>query len=131
MNPWDSLLNDGLQQPVTAIAYGVSRHLAVLFPDKALIEGDACPFDLEEFIRDEHCTVRDRSCTVHNQITTDWHGVERGLGHTFQNLWFEVSWQEHTLDVLLMQWPSGFQNESRYWILAEAKTVAESFFSAV
>ena len=108
MNPWDSLLGDGLQQPVTAIGYEVGKRLRELFPDRVLIQGDGCPFDLRQFVEGGHCTVGAKSDTLYNQISTDWHGAEKGIQHSYQNLWFTVRWEEHTLDALLMEWPDGF-----------------------
>jgi hypothetical protein len=131
MNPWESLLGDGLQQPVTAIAYEVSRRLAAQFPDKALIEGDSCSFDLRQFVEGGHCTLRDKGQGVHNQIATGWYGEEYGLWRTFENVWFEVAWEGHTLDILLMGWPQGYSAANRYWILADVKEVAERFYEAV
>jgi len=131
MTPWDSLLRDGLQQPVSAIAYEVSQRLATLFPEKESIEGDACPFDLLEFVQGEHCTVCPKSDSLYNQIVTNWRSAEHPLYETFQNLWFEVTWKGYTLDVLLMQWPVGYTSESHYWILTEQKAVAQEFFKAV
>ncbi|MBC7805800.1 MAG: AAA family ATPase [Akkermansiaceae bacterium] len=131
MNPWDSILGDSLKHPVTAIGYEVGKRLAALFPEKALIEGDGCPFDLKQFVEGGHCTVLAKSETLYNQISTDWHGTEKGIAHSFQNLWFAVQWEDDALDVLLMEWPVGFTRESRYWIITEQKAVAERFYAAV
>lgn len=131
MNPLDSILGDSLKLPVTAIRYEVGKRLAARFPEKALVEGDACPFDLKQFVDGGHCTVLAKSETLYNQVSTDWYGADKGIHHSFQNLWFTVRWDENTLDVLLMHWPVGFSTASHYWIVADEKATAERFFAAV
>ncbi len=48
-----------------------------------------------------------------------------------ENASFEVTWQGHQLDLLLMSWQQGYCKERFYWILADSKEVAENFFAAV
>lgn len=131
MNPWESLLGDGLQQPVTAIAYEVSQRLSAQFPDKALRECDACYFELNDFVEGGHCTLRAKSDALHNEIVTGWAGPERGLNRELKNVWLEVTWENNILDVILMEWPQGYTSHHGCWILADVPEVAERFYAAV
>jgi hypothetical protein len=131
MGDSNSLIVDGLALPVTAIAYSVSCQLAATFPDRAMIEGDSCSFDLRDFVENGNCAAKPKSEAIYNEIATAWDRPGRPLQRSLENIWFEVTWQAHTLDVLLMRWPIGYTTESRYWILADEVAVAEGFYAAV
>ncbi|HEY9603425.1 MAG TPA: ATP-binding protein [Allocoleopsis sp.] len=124
------LMREALCLPTTAIAYYVSQQLAALYPDKALVEGRDCSFNLEAYAHVQKCTIEEKA-SVHNQIATSWDGMEHHTHQSAVNAWFEVAWQGQTLDVLLMSWREEWQSVQYYWILADTKEIAESFFTAV
>ena len=62
-----------LQKPTSAIAYGISRKLAELYPDRAILEARNEWFDLQQFAAAGHCTVA-VTPDVHSQIETRWTG---------------------------------------------------------
>jgi hypothetical protein len=125
------LVADALEKAPTAIAYDISRRLAASFPGKAILEGDACPFDVARFAAESgQCTFAPRD-GFHSQIATGWEGPEQGLSRQPENAWFVAEWRGHALDVLLVSWPSLFGRESRYWIVADDPAVAERFFLEV
>lgn len=124
------LMLKALSLPTTAIAYRVSQELAALYPDKALLEGSECSFNLQAYAHAEKCII-EQKVSVHNQIATNWDGMEHHIHKGAVNAWFEVAWQGHTLDVLLMTWREGWDNIGYYWILADTKEIAESFFASV
>lgn len=127
---YDDLMQDALGLPTDAIAYTVSRHLAAQFADRAMIQGEAHSFDLEEYADAGHCALRTNP-HVYNQITTAWQGTGHGLSEKAENAWYTVSWQGRTLDVLLMTWRDGHFRSRYVWILADIKEVAETFFLSV
>jgi hypothetical protein len=45
--------------------------------------------------------------------------------------WFEVQWQGHTLDVLILHIQGEAFQKSHFWLLAETEAIARSFFAAV
>lgn len=130
MQPQYDMIRAALGLPTDAIAYNVSQSLAALCPEKALIEGDASSFDLEEYARAGLCTLAAKP-EAHHQITTRWNGTGRGLSDDTANAWYEVTWQGRTLDVLLMSWSSDGCRSRYYWITTDIKEVAETFFLAV
>ncbi|HEY9613253.1 MAG TPA: hypothetical protein V6C93_28165, partial [Allocoleopsis sp.] len=124
------LMLKALSLPTTAIAYRVSQELAALYPDKALVEGSECSFNLQAYAHAEKCTI-EQKVSVHNQIATNWDGMEHHIHKGAVNAWFEVAWQGNTLDVLIMSWRERWDNIQCYWILADTKEIAESFLAAV
>lgn len=124
------LILKALSLPTTAISYYVSQELAALYADKALVQGSDCSFNLQTYARANKCTLQQQTC-IHNQITTGWDGLDNVIFKGAENAWFEVAWQGHTLEVLLMSWSEGWSKTRYYWILADTKEVAESFFAAV
>jgi len=53
----EKLIGEMLLLPMTAIEYHMSKHLADLFPDKALIEGEIGCFDVEGYAAAQHCVL--------------------------------------------------------------------------
>jgi hypothetical protein len=129
-NPCQDLIQEALAQPDNAIAYRVSRQLAALHPEKAILEGDACSFGLEEYAAAGQCTA-ERKPAIHSRMTTGWQGPGMGLVAYAENTWFEIGWQGHAFDVLLMTWTAGMRPSRYYWILADSKEVAERFYLSV
>jgi AAA+ superfamily predicted ATPase len=126
----ESLIYDGLQHPLTAISYHVSQTLDQLYPEKALLETDDFQFVLQTFAADRQCQASARP-SLYNQIVTNWAGPEEGLEARIANAGFDVTWQGHRLDVLVMSWKVNGCTESHSWILADSREVAEQFFLAV
>lgn len=124
----ETLILDGLSRPLPAIAYSVSQQLRQRYPDRVLLEGDESNFQIALFAYDGHCTRKSRS-TVHSQFETTWDGSR--MRQDSPNGWFEVEWQGHKLDVLLMTWREGYCDNDYYWLLADSQEVAEAFFQAV
>ncbi len=129
MNRQDLLL-DALSLPSDAITYAVSQRLAALCPDKGIVEANAGSFGLEEYARAGHCHLTEKS-GPHPQIITEWEGVGRGLSEAAENAWLEVSWQERTLEVILLSRQEEFSKARYCWILADLKEIAETFFLTV
>jgi DNA polymerase III delta prime subunit len=126
----EDLIREGLCRPVPAIAYSVSEQLAALHPDRALVEGDEAEFQPRRYASAGFCEARLKG-GVHSRIETSWQGRGKSLYRQPTNAWLEVSWEGHSLDVLLMSWPQGYCDTHNYWILAESREVAERFFYAV
>ncbi len=124
------LIIKALSLPTSAISYHVSQELATLFPEKAMIEGSDCAFNLEAYAYAQKCTLEQKT-SVHNQTATGWNGMEQCLYKSAVNTWLEVAWQGQTIEVLLMSWAEGYGGVRYYWILADTQEIAESFFSAV
>ena len=122
------LIIEALSLPLSAISYHVSQQLAALYPNKALLEGCDCSFNLEAYAKVGKCTIKQET-SIYNQISTSWDGLDNEIRHTAENACFEVTWHGHTLDVLIMSWMDGFSRVQYYWILADSKKLAEDFFA--
>lgn len=157
----EQFIGEALCLPPPAIEYYIGQNLATLFPGKAVIEGDAGYFNVEEYAQAQHCTITLKTF-IHNQLTTYWIGPEPqvmhyhshvmmgmdgvigGMGQVpittgseketvdrVKNAWLEVEWQGATLDILIMNWGDGPSRTFHYWILADTRDIADSFFASV
>jgi len=124
---YTQLFSESLCQPPNAIAYNLSRRLAEVFPGRAIIEGDDCAFKLEDYAQANLCAL-DPETTIHNQFSTRWCN-DRGVVSYATNVWFEVTWRGHALDVVVMFWQDLYL--PRFWIIAESREIAERFFASV
>ncbi len=121
------LFSEALREPTAVISYHVSRHLADLFPGRGLIEGSDYDFNLLTFARSGLCRVR-RDDSIHGQVGVYW-SDESGIVENARNAWYEVDWDGHALDVVVMDWENGCS--SYHWIVAETEEVARRFYAAV
>jgi DNA polymerase III delta prime subunit len=153
----EHLIGEILLLPQTAIEYHLSKHLAELFPQKALIEGDIGNFDIQGYAAAGLCTLTGRTFT-YNQMITHWSGrelemmqwqhmgmhpsqnmiingipvnppssPEKNTTDTFRKAWIEVQWQGSELDVLIM-----LSNDMyHHWILADTQEIARGFLATV
>lgn len=126
----ENFIRDALHKPNDYVAYHVGRELAELHPDKSIVEGNTGYFDLEAFVCAEHCSIVEES-SVFNHIRTRWDGLTKDLDRDLENSWLNVLWQGHLLDVVLITWAEGCYRSRHHWIVADSKSVAEAFFSAV
>jgi ATPase family associated with various cellular activities (AAA) len=126
----ENLIHEGLGNTVSALAYCISRTLTSLYPQKVLLETTDPSFDLEAYAAAGQCRVMLKP-SVHPQISTYWRDAAgKGLGKCAENAWFEVSWQGHRLEAVLMSWSAGCGSH-RCWLLADSMAVSESFFLTV
>lgn len=124
------VLGDGLDRPTSAIAYAISRRLRELFPDRALVEGDGCPFGVYRFAEEGGCELTPRP-DLHSQIRMGFEGPGRGLSHSTANAAFTARWNGHEIGVFVVEWPEGFGSVDRCFLLADSVELAESFYEAV
>lgn len=124
------LLSEALTQPVNAIAYYVTQELTALYPEKAAVHGNEYAFDLEDYLRSGQCMATPKP-SILNQILTEWEGPPQYLSRKAEHAWYEIAWQGHTLDVVLLTWALGDCKTRHHWILADTGEVAENFLVAV
>lgn len=123
-------ISEALYTPADCTAYYVSRKLAEAYSDKKIVEGDTYAFDPAAFARAGHCSLA-RETAVHNHLTTRWRGPDKKLRNKAENVWLNVLWEGHLLDVVMLTWTDGACKTRHFWIIAEATDVAENFFRAV
>lgn len=124
------LILEALNLPTNAIAYHMSQELAAFFPKKALLEASDSAFDVERYAQANLCTIK-YDTSIYNQIISGWDGMENKIYTSTENASFEVTWEEHKLDILLISFQEGYCKTKYHWILAESKDIAEKFFAAV
>jgi hypothetical protein len=155
----EQLIRETLSLPTNAIEYYVSEILTRRFPDKALVEGQDILFNVEEYAHANYCHLEHKDI-VYNQVVTYWQGHEmdaqnwtpqRALGVNIfsnkillgpteseqeivdhsKNAWFEVEWQGHTFDLVVMNWAEAMNRVYHYWIVTETAEVAKDFIAKV
>jgi AAA+ superfamily predicted ATPase len=126
----ENFISKALSYPSDYVSYHVSRELAGLYPDKAIIEGDTCAFEPEDYVRAGRCEMVEE-LAVFNHVTTGWCGPGEKLWRRAENAWFNIFWQGHFIDVIFITWTDDGCKSRHHWIVAETKEVAENFFSAV
>ena len=126
----ENFITDALYKPTDYIAYHVGRELAELHPGKGILEGATGYFDLEEFVRAEKCSIVHET-SIFNHIKSDWYGPEERLRETIRNSWLNVLWRGQLVDVVLVTFAQNSYPLRHHWIIADDKTVAESFFKEV
>ena len=120
------LFSEALREPTSVITYHVGRHLAGLYPGRGLIEGDDWDFDLLEFAGAGRCAAR-RDDSIHGQMAVRW-SDDRGIVDDARNAWFEVEWEGHSLDVIVLDYDKGCS--PYHWIVAETEAIARRFYAA-
>ncbi|HYO90202.1 MAG TPA: ATP-binding protein [Pyrinomonadaceae bacterium] len=126
----ENFISTALVLPNDYVSYHVSRELAQLYPDKAIIEGETYLFDLEAYARGNKCEVV-KEASVFNELKADWRGPGKQLRHEAENGWFNVYWQGHFLEVVFVTWTDDGCKSRYHWIVADTAEIAESFFRAV
>ncbi|MDB5349842.1 MAG: ATPase, central domain protein [Planctomycetota bacterium] len=122
-------LNSALALSPNAISYHVSERLANIFPESAIIEGEAGYFDIEKYAEAHACTIRPRD-DVHSQFTIGW-DEDDGVWKRGRNAWFSAEWEGHDFEVLMLSWNAGFCDEKFIWIVADEEATANAFYAEV
>jgi DNA replication protein DnaC len=126
----ENFIKDALYKPNDYTAYHVGRKLAELHPEKTVVAGQTWYFDLEDFVRDGHCSIIEQKSVFH-QVRTDWEGAGRKLGNRIENSWLNVLWKGQLLDVVLITWAESSCRHRHHWIIADERQIAEDFFRSV
>jgi DNA replication protein DnaC len=126
----ENFIKDALYKPNDYTAYHVGRKLAELHSDKTVVAGQTWHFDLEEFVRDGHCSVIEQKSVFH-QVKTEWTGTGRKLRNVIENSWLNVLWKGQLMDVVLITWAEDSCRRRHHWIIADERKTAEDFFRAV
>ena len=126
----ENFIKDALYKPNDYTAYHVGRKLAQLHPEKTVVAGQTWYFELEDFVRDGHCSVMEQKSVFHH-VKTEWQGTGSKLKNSIENSWLNVLWKGHLMDVVLITWAEGSCRRRHHWIIADERQIAEDFFRAV
>ena len=125
---YHELFAEALHEPPSALLYNVSRHLAASFADRSMIEGADGDFGkLAEFAKAGRCALR-LDENIHNQVGV-WFSADQEILEYPRNVWYEVDWEGHALDVIVMS-QCGVSG-TYHWIMAESTEIARGFYAAV
>jgi len=131
MNKHKDLILEALTTPVSALAYSISRRLAESEPQRSLLEGTDPDFDFTRYAAAGLCQIQP-AAGIYNQFTAAWDPTSERLYRYPVQVWYAVTWEGHSLDVLLMQWPTAGCGDTQYhWILSDIPEVGERFYEAV
>ncbi|HEX2912557.1 MAG TPA: ATP-binding protein [Chloroflexia bacterium] len=119
-------ISDALREAPAAIHYKVSQRMADYFPGKAVVETATWQFSLEEYAKAGLCSLTPKT-PLHTQFLSYWDGEETRIYQNALQAWFTVVWQGYNLEVFKLT----VDEDSHYWILADIREIAESFFRAV
>src|SRR5262245_14179288 len=86
---------------LNSLAYEVHGTLAVIFPERAVIENDLGSFNLSAYEKAGHCYTVD-SVAVFNKHRIELADNDRGVVYKPENAWLNVLWREQLLDVLVL-----------------------------
>jgi len=121
------LISETAALPTDAQLWELSRRLAGLFPDKAIVETDDFDFDIHEYARAGQCALFPAS-DAHAQLSATWLTRERRVSYEARNGYCEVLWRSRRLHVLRVSYEESYRHS---FILADDQATAESFFAAV
>lgn len=123
----DQIFQEAFDEPCGSIPYRISRRLAQLFPERAVVEANGPSFPLLEFAAQGHCSLTP-AADVHNQFVSYYRHDNRSVVRYPYTVWFEVDWDGLALDVLVMSVPSAC---SFWWVVGPTRAAAEHFFATV
>jgi len=126
----EHLIFEALRVPSNALTYSVHRRLAELFPGRFVLETEEWEFGFAEYVAAGLCAATLRA-EVHAQPRYSWDGPEEGISVDITNAWHQVEWRGHALEVLRLTWSEAGCGTKSYWIVAESREVAESYFAEV
>lgn len=111
--------------PNFTIGYYVTQCMHDLFPGRYVLETQ---YDLPflEYGRAGECAITIKQIPA-PEIITSWEGLDHEIERTATNAWFEVAWQGHQLEALVLT--AG--DMTWYFVIAGSREVAERFYLAV
>jgi hypothetical protein len=126
----ENVISDTLSQPAPAMGYYLSRRLSLLYPAKAIFEGNSGAFNLQAYEEADLCSVAQRR-TLHSQQIIHWLGAEHGHVERAQQTLLDVGWEGEDFQVLIMHWQDGMTPPYRYCIVADSMEAAQRLHAAV
>jgi hypothetical protein len=117
-----------LSLPPSSLAYEVGLFLKAQHAGRAVIETEDGAFVLLHYAEAGQCTVRPKG-DVHQHEQLHWN-AKAGIGRSPENVWVDVEWRGHSIEVLHLTWKSEMSTSRRSWIVASTVAVAEEFLAA-
>lgn len=125
-----SFLVELLSLPREILAYEVGRRLATMRPGAFVLETDSGAFAIANAIRDG-VVLGSLADKVHAQILTRYDEEDEELPQVPEVAVWDVLYEGRPIEVVLVSYPSGDCTESRTYVVAESRDVAEAFFTRI
>ncbi len=137
----EELIDEALRLRLSAIPYFVTQRLTALFPDKVITESNDYFFQVEEYSKDEQCTITPLP-NQDNEVLASWYRtdydssageyIEGYLYKRVHNAWLEITWHATTLTLLTLHWELLNGDTSvRHWLLTDTEQQANQFMEEV
>lgn len=126
----EEIIKEALSQPKDAIRYALSKKLRETFPHGGLLETDSGYFDLRDFESEGLCTVRPKP-GFHSELEWEWWAKPEKAFTRDVNGWYQVEWQGHTVDAIVISMKGEFGDDKRWYLLGPNQEIVESFFAEV
>ena len=122
---------EALRQPATAISYYMTETLINAHPDKHIFAADGSAFNLLGYQGTGNCQVTPVD-GVALELQWSWHAAGKPLYRNTKAGRFQVKWNGHELEAVILVWPEGFYStKDRVWLIADSEDVANSFYYEV
>ena len=120
-----SFFSDALADNPAAIAINAELAIVEMAGDNAVLAAQS--LDVERYAELGFCKLA--ASEVPRPIKFKYWGGEKHdrLFDIFSQVVWAVTWKEHLLQVVQLQWAGGCGVEQRCWIVAESKEIAEEF----
>ena len=122
---------EALRQPHTAISYYMTEALVGAHPKKHVFAADGAPFNLLGYEETENCKITTTE-GVTPELQWSWHADGKPLYRNTKAGRFQVKWNDHTLEAVILVWSEGFYSkQDRVWLIADTEDIAKSFYYEV
>lgn len=119
-----------LGEPSAALSYRISQQFAGLHEGKHTLRSDDYEFDVQAFAEAGHCVISAHD-SVFTHINTRWDSDDNEQRRFLVDGWFAVEWQSQEYDLLVLTYPTGFNNTRICWLASPTAEAAEAFMKAV
>ncbi len=122
---------EALRQPATAISYFMTQALVGAHRDKHVFAADGSPFNLLGYPETGNCEVTQVE-GVTPELQWSWQANGKPLYRSTRAGRFQVVWNGHALEAIILVWPSSlYSNYEHVWLIADTEDIARSFYYEV
>ena len=126
----NGFLADALHVPVAALSYELGRRIQAARPGRFVFETSASAFAFADFLDETRPTHREKG-DFRGQFSHTYCEENRRVERTIDNAVYEVEHEGETLEVVVLSYSADDVCETRYFLIADSKEIAERFFAHV
>jgi AAA+ superfamily predicted ATPase len=129
MNPQhsypDHFFRSVLEGNDAALPLRIEEQLRKLYPGNAILACES--LDLEDYVA-LGLASSEVSESPTPALSYFWGGLDHdALYPSYSQVLWNVSWQEHRMQVLQISWQTSCGGQTKYWVMAQEPTIAEAF----